>query len=106
ITSKILGLIKEGHNVRVFLGRASNDKAPFSYVNPFPMNKHFMFITLPFVLLFLFTTRTRVTYRFWVLERKQGRSWFDVLKRLYVNAHILKYSGLDWLHFTFSTFAI
>ncbi len=39
------------------------------------------------------------------LERKEKTSWVQLLKKVYLNAHLLK-SKLDWLHFGFSATAL
>ncbi|WP_157514499.1 glycosyltransferase family 4 protein [Mangrovimonas sp. TPBH4] len=39
------------------------------------------------------------------MERTTGRSWGQILKNLYTNAHLLK-ADLDWLHFGFATMAL
>ncbi len=39
------------------------------------------------------------------IERKEKTSWGQLLKKIYLNAHILKHK-LDWLHFGFATMAL
>lgn len=39
------------------------------------------------------------------MERTASRSWGQILKNLYTNAHLLK-AELDWLHFGFATMAL
>ena len=46
-----------------------------------------------------------VVKRYIVLERKEQTSWFNLLKKIYLNAHLLK-ADLDWVHFGFATQAI
>lgn len=43
--------------------------------------------------------------RFVSLERKEGTKWVALLKKIYLNAHLLK-AKVDWLHFGFGTLAL
>jgi colanic acid/amylovoran biosynthesis glycosyltransferase len=45
-------------------------------------------------------------YRFIKLERKAGTSYGSLLKKLFLNQHILRQKKLDWLHFGYATLAI
>src|SRR5690606_16415229 len=46
-----------------------------------------------------------VIVRYIKLERKEGTRWVLILKKIYLNAYILK-QKLDWLHFGFATMAL
>jgi colanic acid/amylovoran biosynthesis glycosyltransferase len=48
---------------------------------------------------------TGVVLRFISLERKSGTGYLEILKKIFLNAHILK-QRLDWLHFGFATQAL
>jgi len=39
------------------------------------------------------------------LERRDNNSWFQIVKKIYLNAHILS-QKVDWLHFGFATMAL
>jgi colanic acid/amylovoran biosynthesis glycosyltransferase len=49
--------------------------------------------------------RPKVIGRFIKLERDDGKTAWDILKSLYLNAHILAHK-LDWIHFGFTTMAL
>ena len=44
-------------------------------------------------------------FRYIKLERREGSGLFQVLKKIYLNAHVLK-AKLDWVHFGFATMAL
>lgn len=46
-----------------------------------------------------------VVLRFIKLERKEGTNLKQLVKKIYLNAHLIK-SKLDWLHFGFATLAL
>jgi colanic acid/amylovoran biosynthesis glycosyltransferase len=48
---------------------------------------------------------SKTIVRYIRLERKDNNSWFQIVKKLYLNAHILS-RKLDWLHFGFATMAL
>jgi colanic acid/amylovoran biosynthesis glycosyltransferase len=106
ILSKIRGLIREGYDVQLFLANESHEKTDFPYVNPFPRRGlKFIFLS-PWALIFIFLTRASVVRTFWKHEQHDGKSFLTCLKSVYVNAHVLRARDLQWLHFTFSTFAL
>jgi colanic acid/amylovoran biosynthesis glycosyltransferase len=57
------------------------------------------------VLPVLFIRAPLASWRLWHLEKKGGASYTQIIKCLYLNAHILPYK-LNWLHFGFATMAI
>lgn len=105
-TSKIKGLLAHGHDVIVLAGKKEKGfelcpvkKAPKVYGNSVIQLGMMLwcFITLvPYAL---------SVVRFINLEKKQGTSLSNILKKVYLNAHILK-QRLDWLHFGFATQAV
>lgn len=105
ILSKIKGLIQEGHDVRMYLGNASTKPADFPYVNPYPRRGVWFALVAPWILIFLFLKRPSVVLKFWKKEKADNKNFAACFKSVYVNAHILQ-ADLDWLHFTFSTFAL
>src|SRR5690606_33804472 len=54
---------------------------------------------------FLLLPYLPVVVRYIKLERQEGTAWTQLLKKTYLNAHLLK-SKLDWLHFGFATMAL
>jgi colanic acid/amylovoran biosynthesis glycosyltransferase len=104
--SKIKGLLLQGYNVQIFVNTIG---ANFSLckVNKKPKvykNKILSVVSFFLVILSLLPSLKSV-FRFYKLEKNEGASGFEVLKKIYLNAHILK-SRLDWLHFGFATQAI
>jgi colanic acid/amylovoran biosynthesis glycosyltransferase len=106
ILSKIRGLIQEGHDVRMYLANASSQPTDFPYVNPYPRRGLLFMLVAPWVMIFLFLTRSSVVLKLWKKEKADNKTFSACLKSIYVNAHILQAKKLDWLHFTFSTFAL
>lgn len=105
IRSTIKGLLDAGFDVRVFLFNNTSDKDDFDYVRPFPSSL-FFYPLIPFVLIALFIKRPNTTVRFINLEHQDGKGALVILKRLYVNSHILFHGEMDWIHFSFATLAI
>jgi len=104
--SKIKGLKESGMAVTLFCQKEDDSfqlcpvvVAPKVSANPILMACYFFkeFIQLlPYL---------RRVFRFIALEKKEGTSLLQIVKMLYLNAHLLK-PNLDWLHFGFSTLAI
>jgi len=105
IRATIKGLLDAGFDVRIFLFKNFSGKDDFKYVTPFPVFLLFYPI-IPIILIALFIKRPIVTVRFIRLEYQDGRGALAILKRLYINAHILFHGELDWIHFSFATLAI
>ncbi len=102
-TSKIKGLQEQGIEVVVFTRQLDKN---FSLCNavksPKVYNQNvFLIPAMTFRFLSLLPHYSSVK-RFVKLEKKEGRSFSEILKKIYLNAHILK-QKLDWLHFGFAT---
>ncbi|SRX55331.1 glycosyltransferase family 4 protein [Aequorivita sp. CIP111184] len=104
--SKIKGLIENGMEVTLFCQKKEENfqlcpivVAPKVSANPIVMTFYFF---KEFLQLLPYLNRV---LKFLKLEKKEGTSLIQVVKMLYLNAHLLK-SKLDWLHFGFSTMAI
>lgn len=104
--SKIKGLQRNG--IKVILFSRGRDKsfdlcpvyyAPRLYKNPL---RQFVAFIAVYGSLLPYVSRVK---KFSKLERQEGSSWQAILKKLYLNAHLLK-AKVDWLHFGFSTLAI
>lgn len=105
-TAKIRGLQANGHEVIVFSGKKVAEfrlckvkKAPKVYGNS-AVQLLMMFLEF----LTLLPSLGRVQ-NFIKLEKKEGTGMSQILKRIYLNAHILR-QQVDWLHFGFATQAI
>jgi len=104
--AKIKGLQAHGYTVTLYVGqtRANFDLcdvvvAPKVYKSFF---KQFLAsVMVYFSLLF----HLKAVRKFIQLERASKRAWSQVLKRLYLNSHLLK-SHTDWVHFGFATLAL
>ncbi len=104
--SKIKGLQENGREVRLY---CQSKKADFELcpviespkVTHNPLLQTFYFLKEFLLLLPHFP----VVLRYIQLERNEGTGMFQILKKLYLNAHILK-AKLDWLHFGFATQAL
>lgn len=106
IRSKIKGLIQAGFEVQVFLFNKALSKDDIQYCNPFPLKYPWVFFCIPIVLLYLILRQPIIVKKFFKLERADKKKTHQILKSLYINAHILLQGKLDWLHFGFATIAI
>ena len=104
--SKIKGLINDGFDVKLFVQTGSSNgtfcpvvKAPKVYSNTV-----IQLLVMCAVYVSLLPRMKRVR-RFIHFERKQKISWSSLLKKVYLNAHLLK-ADLDWVHFGFATQAL
>lgn len=106
LTSKILGLQKQGHTVVVFCQEVLPN---FSLCKTVALpNSSMRSGYLPFKIVYTYLSLLfylKPVYRFYQLERKAKVPLKTILKKLYFNAAFLK-SKLDWLHFGFGTLAI
>ncbi|MDO1501071.1 glycosyltransferase family 4 protein [Winogradskyella maritima] len=104
--SKVLGLQKAGHTVKLFVQTSTRDfkvnevkTAPKVYKNPLiqigSMIRHAIAL-IPHI---------RKVNHFLSLEKATVRSFKQRLKNVYTNAHLLK-ADVDWLHFGFATIAL
>ncbi len=104
--SKIKGLQKNGIEVCLFCQYKGEEldicpviTSPKRSSNPLLQTWYF---AKEFVLLLPYFP---VIMRYVKLERKEGSGWGLLLKKIYLNAHLLK-TKLDWLHFGFATMAL
>jgi colanic acid/amylovoran biosynthesis glycosyltransferase len=107
--SKINGLQKNGATVTVFVANATKSKEKLSckivYAPKLNGSKLFIFYTSFRTLLSAFMFNYKVSIHFVAMERKDGSSLNEALKKLVVNHFILRHK-LDWLHFGFGTMAL
>ncbi|MCB0464051.1 MAG: glycosyltransferase family 4 protein, partial [Aequorivita sp.] len=104
--SKIKGLKNNGIDVRMYCQSKKNDfslcpvtQSPIVSRNPLLQSWYFL---KEFLLLL---PHLPVVLRYIKLERMEGTGPFHILKKIYLNAHLLK-AKLDWLHFGFATMAL
>ncbi len=105
-TSKIKGLQAAGFKVTLFVQkhRPEFTLCPVEVApkvrSLMPLQLLAMGVVFTSLLLHLGTVK-----RFITLERNEGTTTAEILKKVYLNAHILK-AKLDWLHFGFATMAV
>ncbi len=104
--SKIEGLIKNGFEVILYCQRKDGKfnlcpVVPGPKVSSNPVLLGFYFLKEYFVLLPYF----KRVLKYIKLEKSDGTSFPQILKKIYLNAHLLK-ANLDWLHFGFATQAL
>mgnify|MGYP000508544101 CR=1 FL=1 len=103
--AKIRGLIKNGFEVEIFVEKKDNSfslcdvkVAPSIYKRN--LVKLFLSVFVTYLKLLFYLPKV---FRFAKLEREVGLSYFVILKKVYLNAHILRAKNIDWLHFGFGT---
>lgn len=107
LNSKIKGLQESGFDVVVFTGPGRSPKAPFKHVPAYPSAGSAILRALMSILVVAFTLlrAPAPTLRFWKLKKREGAGVAGIMKSIYHNAHILPHR-LDWVHYTFATFAL
>ena len=104
--SKVKGLQKAGHQVILFANGHLKNKICKSIRHPVSSYSSFALIVLSILAsIKLFLIRPFVVLKFIKLESNDGRTFFQCMKNIYLNNHILV-SKMDWIHFGFMTFAI
>lgn len=106
--SKINGLKVSGFDITLFVQKKENDFSLCEVIVSPRVdngNKLAQFFRVLYVSLGLLIKNPRSLFKFVSLELKANRSWIQIVKNMYNNAHILK-ADLDWLHFGFATMAI
>lgn len=104
--SKIKGLQENGVEVRLFCYNKTDDFV-LCPVTESPKVSHNLLIqswnfAREFVLLL---PHLPTVIRYIKLERKEETDWIELIKKLYLNAYLLK-AKIDWLHFGFTTLAL
>jgi colanic acid/amylovoran biosynthesis glycosyltransferase len=105
-TTKIKGLIEQGHSVSLFVQKKTTDYqlcdvkvAPRVYRFPFLQALSMLGVYCTLI------PRLGNVMRFIQLEQQEGTTFISMLKKVYLNAHLLN-AKLDWVHFGFATQAI
>ncbi|RFN60053.1 glycosyltransferase family 4 protein [Marixanthomonas ophiurae] len=105
-TSKIKGLQAHGLEPILFVQYKETDFNLCSVqVSPKVYRNSFVQLLAMVVVFVKLISAMRTVYRFIQLEREQGTNTSSIIKRTYLNAHILS-KRLDWLHFGFATMAL
>ncbi len=107
-TNKIKGLHENGHQVYLFVsGRSKKnfDKAKVIR-GPYISGNQTRNAIVSVWALFKLAFKAPITaIRLIRLERSDGSSWTNAIKRLIINSHILPYR-LDWLHFGYAAMGV
>lgn len=106
LRAKIIGLQHSGMNVRIYCRERRNDfdLCPVVYMPRVSKNPLVQLIYFVWVFTSLLP-KFSVVRRYITLERKEGVGGFKLLKRVYLNSHLLK-ANVDWVHFGFATLAV
>jgi colanic acid/amylovoran biosynthesis glycosyltransferase len=104
--SKIKGLLDNDVDVTLFTQVADSEFNLCKVVLASKVSGNSVLQVFKMVVVFVsLLPKLTTVKRFVVLERKENTSWFNLLKKIYLNAHMLK-SKVDCLHFGFATQAI
>jgi len=105
--SKIKGLQDKGFEVVLFTQKKDTNFSLCSVKNaPKVFHKNTVFQAIySAIILIRFLTIPKRFIKFIKLERKENRTWSQILKNSYTNAHIL-FERVDWLHYGFTTMAL
>ncbi len=104
--SKIKGLQKNGIEVCLFCQYKGEEFDLCPVITSPKISRNLFLQAWYFVKEFILLLPYFLVLRRYVrLERKEGTGWGLLLKRIYLNAYMLK-AKLDWLHFGFATMAL
>ena len=104
--SKIKGLRENGMEVLLFC-QSKKDDFTLCPVIVSPKVSRNPLLQLWFFVkeFYLLLPHLPAVFRFIKIERKEGTGVLQILKKIYLNAHLLK-AKLDWLHFGFATMSL
>lgn len=108
LNHKIEGLKEAGFDVMIFTGSNSKNNSGLNVRRAYPVYESDFLKQLfasTFLLLKVFMTHPQRASKLFLTERKDGKSFFNSLKSVYFNAHIIS-ENLDCLHFGFATMSI
>src|SRR5690606_6736250 len=104
--SKIKGLQENGMVVYLYCQNKKDDFKACPVIESPKVSRNPLLQTWYFIKEFLLLLpHLSTVLRYIKLERKEGSGLFRILKKIYLNAHLLK-ARLDWLHFGFATMAL
>lgn len=108
--SKIRGLAAQGHEVVLFVGSGKTIKTDLPCRIKVQGSVNSLLLLNIIQVLWAFAQSwlryPHITQKYIALEKQAGAGWGAILKRLYLNKHILSEQKLDWLHFGFATMAL
>jgi colanic acid/amylovoran biosynthesis glycosyltransferase len=105
LNSKIKGLQEKGFEVTVFSGTPDTTKYTFTHINHYPAAGIVSLIYMPAALFRIITKGLKPSLKFYRLERSNGSTILNTLKKIYLNAQILS-RRFDWIHFGFAALAV
>ena len=102
--SKIQGLEKNGYTVILFINDSHfKESTNYTIKKQFPIfNKFFQVFIMLFLFLFLLLFKNKTILKFIALEKASKRNTLQIIKNIYLNAHIFL-TKVDILHFGFAT---
>ncbi len=104
--SKIKGLQSNGFEVILFTQKGNPEFELCKVVTAPKVHTNSILQLFSMLSVFLsLLAKLSVVKRYVALERNEQTSWFNLIKKIYLNAHLLK-SNVDCLHFGFATQAI
>lgn len=107
--NKIKGLHSHGHEVVLFVSGFHTIKdfhgATVVTTPQLSKNLPLVFLREGYSFLLLLLLHFSEVHQFYRLERNDGTSYFSILKKMFLNHHLLS-AKLDWLHFGFGTMAL
>lgn len=109
--NKINGLLENQYKVVILtqgnpkLLQSENKNLRISYGPNVSGNFFYSFYNIIYALIGLIVFSPIAVLNYWRLEKLNGSSLTQILKRLIINSHILR-EKLDWLHFGFTTMGI
>jgi len=104
--NKIKGLQQKGHEVILFTGPSRVKYENCLHKESPPISKFFLLQFFSICIVFIrLLPYFKVVNRFFKLEKLDGSSTKVILKKIYLNAHLLTFKG-DWVHFGFGTLAL
>jgi len=104
--SKIKGLQDYGHTVSLFVQhKASDFNLCDVKVAPAKPKSTILRCFSFFIVITSLLPYIKRVIKFVNLETASGETWSVIIKKMYLNAHLLK-ANVDWLHFGFATLAL
>ncbi|MDP3312589.1 glycosyltransferase family 4 protein [Lutibacter sp.] len=105
--SKIKGLQQTGHKVILFVNKREKHFNLCEVRKSFDIHKGnpTLFLINFIYAFFRLSCHPKNSLRFIKLEKKDNVSFFEIIKKMYLNTHLLT-QNLDWIHFGFATLAL
>jgi len=105
--TQINGLAGNGFRIYLFAAGKQNPDLRCTLIKPYPVFNSYLtrMLSVCVVLPLTFIKVPARVIRLYKYEKESGTTATEIIKRLYLNAHILPYT-LDWLHFGFATIAL